>query len=95
MAVTEARPLLLLFALTPPSAGLDQGDPLAGVLRPRGGVGVLDMIAAAVMAAPAAAPTQVSSLTQFYYVSFIHARISVKMCFLKIHNQVMVCVGGF
>ena len=72
MAVTEARPLLLLFALTPPSAGLDQGDPLAGVLRPRGGVGVLDIIAAAVMAAPAAAPTQVWSLTQFYFVSFIH-----------------------
>ena len=61
MAVTEARPLLLLFALTPPSAGLDQGDPLAGVLRPRGGVGVLDMIAAAVMAAPAAAPTHRST----------------------------------
>ena len=79
MAVTEARPLLLLFALTPPSAGLDQGDPLAGVLRPRGGVGVLDMIAAAVMAAPAAAPTQVSSLTQFYYVSFLQSRIVVAL----------------
>ena len=85
MAVTEARPLLLLLALTPPSAGLDQGDPLAGVLRPRGGVGVLDIIAAAVMAAPAAAPTQVWSITKFYYVSFIHARVSVKMCFLKTH----------